>query len=296
MDLIQAFLNKGSKPDSISLQLAEQHQYDVNLFKTLKNNAPVLRVLPKGFPLYAAKDSTLGPKILDYTRDNHLRTGKMCLLDNLTWFADLEQAKQYNKKKGSSIFQWKTKDSIKLVSISPENKTYFNRIFHDTLESNFNTLIIDPSKIPEEHLSHPYVSMKSKEQALFLFQFAFGYLPLYDQATFIKFLYDLIQKGAVELLGRKGGSILPGLKTFIDYYRTGDKKHRNYPLNRISFYEIDRMAVLNLCMLSDIDQLEGIFVPQQNSFWFSNTEKEETMDLLEYALFRPYEKLTFVGE
>jgi hypothetical protein len=231
----------------------------------------------------------------------------MCLLDNLTWFADLKQAVQYVGNK-TRIFKWKAKHPIKLLSVVPRNKKYFERLFHQTPKAKFYTLNVDPSKIPEEHLSHPYFSMKSNEQALFLFQFAFGYLSLDNQAEFIELIHDLIQEEALDLRGRKGGSIMPNVTTLRKYYQTGDEEYRSYPLNRISFYEVDRMAVLNLCMVSLADGsarnkvtkgrqvFDGLFVPQQKSFWFSNTEKERPMDLLEYAFFRPHEKLSFEGE
>jgi hypothetical protein len=230
----------------------------------------------------------------------------MCLLDNLTWFADLKQAVQYVGNK-TRIFKWKAKHPIKLLSVSPQNKNYFERLFHQTPRAKFYTLNVVPSKIPEEHLSHPYFSMKSNEQALFLFQFAFGYLPLEEQADFIDLIHDLIKADAVDLRGRKGGSIMPNVTTLRKYYQTGEDKYsdedklkrasyRHYPLNRVSFYEVDRMAALNLCMVVRNPVFDGIFVPQQKSFWFSNTEKERPMDLLEYAFFRPHEKLTFEGE
>ena len=260
-----------------------------------RENGPVLCVLSKGFPLYASKHRDIGSLILDYTRDNQNRTGEMCLLDNLTWFADLKQAVQYVGNK-TRIFKWKAKHPIKLLSVSPKNKKYFERLFRQTPRAKFYTLNVIPSKIPEEHLSHPYFSMKSNEQALFLFQFAFGYLKIDEQAEFIELIHDLINAEAVDLRGRKGGSIMPNVTTLRKYYQTGEDKYRNYPLNRVSFYEVDRMAVLNLCMVARNPVFDGIFVPQQKSFWFSNTEKERPMDLLEYAFFRPHEKLTFEGE
>jgi hypothetical protein len=265
--------------------------------KTRKaSNVPVFRVLPEGFPLYASKHRDIGSLILEYTRENQKRTGEMCLLDNLSWFADLKQAVQYVGNK-TRIFRWKAKVPIKLLSIIPQNKKYFERLFQQTPKAKFYTLNIIPSRMSEEYLSHPYFSMTLNEQALFLFQFAFGYLPLEEQADFIELLYDLIKSDAIDIRGRRGGSIMPNVTTLRHYYQTGEDKYRSYPLNRVSFYEIDRMAVLNLCMTSKHKNIfDGIFVPKQKSFWFSNTEKDRPMDLLEYAFFRPHEKLLFEGE
>ena len=56
----------------------------------------------------------------------------MCLLDNLTWFADLKQAVQYVGNK-TRIFKWKAKHPIKLLSVVPRNKKYFERLFHQII-------------------------------------------------------------------------------------------------------------------------------------------------------------------
>ncbi len=66
-------------------------------------------------------------------------------------------------------------------------------------------------------------------------------------------------------------------------------------MNRLSFYEVDRISVMNLCIATPKSTFDGMFYPSQNSFWYSGAQGRP-MDMLEYALFQPHEKLRFEGE
>ena len=78
--------------------------------KTLKKHKslnPEIKVLKKGFPIYASKKS-YGDKILEYTKKQEDRYHSSCLFGNMSWFGDFKQAKSY-KTKEQNIYKWNIK-------------------------------------------------------------------------------------------------------------------------------------------------------------------------------------------
>ena len=66
---------------------------------TVKKNPvqPLLIPLNIGFSLYASKKYE-GDKLLEYTMKSEKSENDHCLLDNSSWFSNLEVAKIYKKK------------------------------------------------------------------------------------------------------------------------------------------------------------------------------------------------------
>ena len=66
---------------------------------------PSLKILSIGNSLFAAK-SFNGQELLDYTRKSELKQHNNCVLDNSSWFGDLEVATIY-KTTSNKIYKWK---------------------------------------------------------------------------------------------------------------------------------------------------------------------------------------------
>ena len=77
--------------------------------------------------MYASKKYR-GNKILEYGKKAELKSKNKCLLDNSSWFGNLEIAKSY-KTKNTHIYKWKIKKTIKLFTINPKNKFFLKNIF-----------------------------------------------------------------------------------------------------------------------------------------------------------------------
>lgn len=83
---------------------------EISKNKTIKNKSyfiPSLKILKKGYPLYASKQYE-GSTILEYNKSEELKYNDKCLMQNSSWFGDLNVAKSY-KTKDSKIYRWTTK-------------------------------------------------------------------------------------------------------------------------------------------------------------------------------------------
>ena len=73
------------------------------------------KILKIGYSLYASKKYK-GNEILEYTKKAELKSKNKCLLDNSSWFGNIEIAKSYKKKKYSYL-QMESKKN---------NKSFYN--------------------------------------------------------------------------------------------------------------------------------------------------------------------------
>ena len=89
--------------------------------KTVKKKTiqPSLKILNIGYPLYASKKHE-GDKLLEYKMKAEKTANDHCLLDNSSWFGDLEVAKSY-KKKDTQIYKWKIKKQTNLLNINKDD-------------------------------------------------------------------------------------------------------------------------------------------------------------------------------
>ena len=100
------------------------------------NNSPEIKMLKKEILIYGAKNKDLGGKVLEYTKSNENKKRTHCVYDNISWFAELEQAKHY-KGKNDLIFKWKVNKPLKMIKISERNEKFFKNIF-TTNTFNYN--------------------------------------------------------------------------------------------------------------------------------------------------------------
>ena len=153
--------------------------------KTIKNKGqkPSLKVLKVGFPLYASKKHE-GDKLLEYKMNAEKLAGDHCLLDNSSWFGDLEVAKSY-KKNDTQIYKWKIKKQTYLLNINKENENFINYIFNNTTLTLTPTINLTAQQIKNIEYNHEYINMSPNEKALFEFKFAFGYITVKEQFEFL---------------------------------------------------------------------------------------------------------------
>lgn len=263
------------------------------LNKTRKNrNAaikPDVKVYQKGDFIYGAKDKKIGPNILDYTRSNEKKKKTHCVYENISWFARLEQAKHY-KEKDNEIFRWLVKKKLSLVKISEKNKIFFKSLFLHSNKDIKPKIEINTETLSKIDYKHPFLQMNDKERALYEFNFLFGYIDLKKQYEFLLFLKYLMEHNFVEILSRKGISLLPKITKKIQFYKMFPfgKKDK---LNRISVYGLEKQVLVNLCsLIYDKYDIDGLYQPNTNSFWFPNLIVYH-MNIEELILFSPHTEL-----
>jgi hypothetical protein len=153
------------------------------------------------------------------------------------------------------------------------------------------------NKIQDKNIDTKYLTMSTREKALYEFQFAYGYISAEEQYQFMKFIRFLIENDIIEINRRegKGTSILSKLITKINYYYLLNKtNHQQH--NRLSFYLFDKCALNNLCkLLPKKYKIEGVFQGDGKSFWFPDLIVYK-MNIKEYVLFNPHHNLIYVKE
>lgn len=256
-----------------------------------------VKVLKTGYPLYASK-SYEGSTILQYNRDQERKYHDKCLMQNSSWFGDLEVAKSYETKE-THVYRWTTKKKTNLLKICPENERFIDELFHNTsahlipimgpeLEKNIKKINTDNS--------HPYIKMTPTEKALFEFKFCFGFITLEEQYEFMKFVKYVIEHKITDIKRRDGKSILNKLKLKLDYYQVASviEFNKKEKMNRISFYDFDKHAIMNLCKIIYNSRLDiaGVYQKNDTSFWFPDLVVYK-MNIQEYILFDPQDNLVF---
>jgi hypothetical protein len=260
--------------------------------KTRKNKEtqnPDVKILQKGDSLYGAKDKSLGLKILDYTRSQEIKKHRHCVYENISWFAGLEQAKHY-KGKNDEIFDWVIKKQLKLIKITEKNNTFFKNLFLKTKKNISPFIKISKENNSKIDYDHPFLKMNNKEQALYEFEFIFGYISLKEQYEFLLLIKHLIKNNYINILSRHNTSLLPKIDKKINFYKLYPFGKKNN-LNRISIYDINKQAVLNLCgMLYDKYGIDGVYQPNTNSYWYPDLIVYH-MNIEEFILFSPHTEL-----
>jgi hypothetical protein len=262
--------------------------------KTLKNNTKkkFLKILTIGYPLYASKKYE-GSTILEYNKTEELKYKDKCLMTNSSWFGDLDVAKSY-KTKNTHIYRWKAAKQINLLNINISNNDFINRLF------TTSGLILKPSinisnkKISKIKYEIPYLKMTQNEKALYEFKFCFGFISVKEQYEFMKFIKYLINNKIINIETRDGQSILHKLNIKIKYYELALLFKKKEFSNRLSFYDIDKHAIMNLCKIVKEKKLNisGVYQKNDTSFWFPDFIVYK-MNIKEYILFNPQDNLTF---
>lgn len=262
--------------------------------KTRKNRSskPSLKVLKLSYPLYAAK-SYEGSTILKYNKEQEDKYHDKCLMINSSWFGDLEVAKIY-KTKDNHIYRWTTKKKTNLLKINLENEGFITNIFSRTNSKLTPTINLKTNKISQIEYKHPYLEMTTNEKALFEFQFCFGFINVKEQYEFMKFVKYLIENKFTDIKRRDGKSILNKLKIKIKYYEITSLFGKKEKLNRLSFYDFDKHAIMNLCKLIREYKISisGVYQKNDTSFWFPDFLVYK-MNIQEYILFNPHDNLVY---
>ena len=262
--------------------------------KTRKNKkqSPSLKVLKKGYPLYASK-SYEGSTILEYNKSEELKYHDKCLMQNSSWFGDLNVAKSY-KTKDTHIYRWKAKKVTKLLNINSFNDTFIDDIFKSSKTKLIPTISLTKEQLDKIDFDHPYLNMSSNEKALYEFKFCFGFITVEEQYEFMKLIKYLIENKFIEIKRRDGQSILKKLKLKINYYKVASLLGKKEKFNRLSFYDFDKHAIMNLCKLvnNKTYNISGVYQKNDTSFWFPDFIVYK-MDIQEYILFDPQDNLVY---
>jgi len=259
--------------------------------KTILN--PSLKLLKIGYPLYASKKHE-GDKLLEYKMNAEKKAKDHCLLDNSSWFGDLNVAKSY-KKKDTQIYKWKINKPTYLLNINKENEVFINHLFNNSKIDLTPTINLTEEQLKKIDYEHPYINMNKNEKALYEFKFAFGYITLKEQYEFLKLVSYLIKNKFIKLDTRDGKSILKKLDLKINYYRISHFLSKKEKYNRLSFYLFDKYAIMNLCKLvyNKRDyKISGVYQKNDTSFWFPDLVVYK-MNIQEYILFNPHHNLVY---
>ena len=253
---------------------------------------PSLKILPKGYPLYASKQYE-GVTILEYNKSEELKYNDKCLMQNSSWFGDLEVAKIY-KTKDTHIYKWNIKTPTNLLKTDIKNKAFLDYIFKNTKQTLEPTIKIPKNQIKNIKYKHPYLEMSQNERALYEFNFCFGYLTVTEQYKFMKFIKYLLENKIIDLKTRQGDSILKKINIKIYYYKVGSLFGKKELSNRLSFYDFDKHAIMNLCKIVNNSKfkIDGVYQKNDTSFWFPDFLVYK-MNIQEYILFDPQDNLVY---
>jgi len=266
-----------------------------NKNKNKKPNSliPSLKYFKVGYPIYASKQYD-GEKLLEYNKNNEHKSGDHCLLENSSWFGNLDVAKIY-KKSDTHIYKWNIKTPTYLLNINKENESFINNIFKTTLVKLTPNINLTNEQITKINYTHPYINMSSNEKALYEFKFAFGYITVEEQYEFLNLVKYLIQNKIIKNDTREGDSIIKKLNFKIDYYIVSSLIPKKQKMNRLSFYYFDKYAIMNLCKIvynKKGYKISGVYQKNDTSFWFPDLILYK-MNILEYILFNPPHNLVY---
>ena len=265
--------------------------------KTRKNTLHLkqslhLKILKNGYPLYASK-AYEGSTILEYNKNEELKYNDKCLMQNSSWFGDLNVAKSY-KTKDTHIYRWKAKKATKLLNIDNHNEKFIDNIFINSKTKLIPTMRLTKEKINKINYDHDYLNMSPNEKALYEFKFCFGFITVEEQYEFMNLIKYLIENKFVEIEMRGGGSILQKIKIKTGYYKVASLLGKKEKFNRLSFYDFDKHSIMNLCKLvnNKTHNISGVYQKNDTSFWFPDFIVYK-MDIQEYILFDPQDNLVY---
>lgn len=259
------------------------------------------KILLKNSFLYASKKID-GKDLLDYTKKNQVLNKSPCIIHNMSWFGSYKVAKSYQTYE-THLYQWKIKQKCLLLIINPQNKHFFQSLFLN----NAKVKLVPAIELSSEDIKklnknsdfsnsnlYPYINMSLNERAFYEFCFVFGYISIQEQYEFMKFLKYLLEKKIITMKTRSGQSILKKIFIKINYYRLSHLFYSKKDNNRLSFYDLDRYAVFNVCKLVKANRIpiSGIYQGNNDSFWFPNLLIYK-MNIEETILFQPHKNLIF---
>lgn len=258
-----------------------------------KNIIPLLKYLKINYPLYASKKHE-GDKLLEYKRKAEIESGDHCLLENSSWFGNLDVAKSY-KQSDTQIYKWKIKTPTYLLKIDKKNELFIEHIFKNTNMNLTPTIHLTETQIKKIKYEHVYINMSPNEKALYEFKFAFGYITVEEQYEFLNLIKYLIENKFIKIETRVGNSILKKLNFKLNYYNASVLFTKKKKYNRLSFYFFDKYAIMNLCKIvyhKKEYKISGVYQKNDTSFWFPDLIVYK-MNIQEYILFNPSHNLIY---
>lgn len=186
------------------------------------------------------------------------------------------------------------KKRTNLLNINVKNEEYINNIFKNTKIQLIPTIHINNEQLNKINFENAYLQMNTNEKALYEFKFCFGFITVKEQYEFMKFLKYLIENKFIDIKRRDGKSILSKLNLKISYYKVASLFGKKEKLNRLSFYDFDKHAIMNLCKIvnNTNDKISGVYQKNDTSFWFPDLVVYK-MDIQEYILFNPQDNLKY---
>lgn len=266
--------------------------------KTKKNHKKysIHKLIKKSF-IFASK-SVNGQDLLDYTTKNEHLMKNPCILNNINWFGNYQVAKQYLTHE-NHLYKWILKKNASLLITNKHNYSFFRSLFLNNKEIKLScSLELTIEKInkifKKKDIDHPYLNMNQNERAFYEFCFVFGYISMEEQYQFLKLIKKLLKKNLVEMKTRDGKSILKKIFIKMYYYQVSHFFYPKKENNRLSFYDLDKHAILNVCKLVKSRNLPiaGIFQEDNGSFWFPDLIFYK-MNIEEIILFQPHQYLIF---
>ena len=265
--------------------------------KVTRKASPSLKLLNTNSSLYASKIYP-GNELLTFTKNNEIKKKQPCLLENVSWFGSYKIAKSYQTHQ-TKLYKWKIKKQTKLLIMNAKNADFCRSLFLQNNKTDINlipsiSLYHSNDNTNKINYDHPYLLMNTNERAYYEFCFVFGYLTIEEQYKFMNLLKYLLENQFMEMKMRNGKSILNKLWMKINYYNLSHMFAKKQKYNRLSFYDLDKHAVLNVCKLvkSNNINISGLFQENTTSFWFPDLVVYK-MDIEETILFNPHHNLLF---
>jgi hypothetical protein len=260
---------------------------------------PKIKILKEKKSIYASK-SFSGNKILEYTKQQENKHHTKCIMDNISWFGDLKEAKKY-KTKNQHVYKWILKKNTNLLIMNKQNEMFFQHYFLNTHKKLKTTIQLTnkqinilKKKIQQKNIHTPYLNLSNNERAYYEFKFAYGYITLKEQYEFMKFIKFLINEKFVDIQMRKGKSIIYKLNMkikYFDFFSKKKKHHQKY--HRLSIYQFDKYALYNLCkIIPSKYKIDGVVQLNYRSFWFPDLIIYK-MNIKEYVLYNPHQCLKY---
>lgn len=260
--------------------------------KKIQRKSPSLKFLHKGYPLYASKKFK-GDEMLAYQKKAEKDAKDSCLLDNSSWFGDYDVAKSY-KTKETNLYKWNTQKITKLLNMNMKNAAYLKKLFLNTKSTLVPTVSLSKEQIQQINYDHPYITMTPNQKAYYEFCFAFGYIKPKEQSEFMKLIKYLVAEKHITMTTRDGHCVTPKMDIKITYYQVNNVFVKKKQLNRLSFYQLDKHAMMNLCKCAP-KEISGVYQKNANSFWFPDFIVYK-MNIQEYILFNSHRQLIFDKE
>lgn len=218
---------------------------------------------------------------------------------DISWFALSRKKAEYysNKNSDAKVIEFVTKKSIKLFNVdTARNLELFSKKINSVQNDQISVLYdkdFSEIKYPEKFNHYSYLKLTIKEKAVYEYKFAFGFLTVREQMSFVKLVLKLQEYGIIKNIRKMNTNILidnsfiQRLSRILITYTVDASKLEEYG-HRFSLYEIDLNVTHNLCKaVRAPSRCDGYITCLKQSIWH-----KEMLDTSEAALFKTSRILT----